>query len=215
MRDQNRKNLTPLPNGFRLRQDSWICGLSIICILAVACDSNPPGLPGAIGQKNGMPATDRSVIRSERRAYDGAPPTIPHMKMGASCTSCHSHTGIQFGEMGFAPPMPHTSKTSAGMFARCEQCHVYAEDNTLFVESDFLPMRQNLRKGKRATSISPPTMPHPVFMRENCTACHTGPAAREEIRCPHPERVRCAQCHVPVADSGEFSRSEQAPREHQ
>ena len=24
---------------------------------------------------------------------------------------------------------------------------------------------------------APPVMPHPVFMRENCVACHSGPAA--------------------------------------
>ncbi|MBK8267283.1 MAG: hypothetical protein IPK83_02855 [Planctomycetes bacterium] len=173
-----------------------------------ACDSGAPSLPGSVDSAKSSRASDRSLVRAARRAYDGAPPIIPHMQMGASCTSCHSQTGIQFGDMGFAPPMPHTTKSNAGMFARCEQCHVYAEEKALFVESDFLPMRQDLRKGKRATSISPPTMPHQVFMRENCAACHTGPAAREEILCPHPERVRCAQCHVPVTESGEFTRTE-------
>jgi hypothetical protein len=41
-------------------------------------------------------------------------------------------------------------------------------------------------------------------MRENCAACHTGPAAREEIRTTHPERIRCRQCHVPVGSRTEF-----------
>ena len=36
------------------------------------------------------------------------------------------------------------------------------------------------------------------IVRANCVACHSGPAAREEIRTTHPERVRCNQCHVPV-----------------
>ena len=44
--------------------------------------------------------------------------------------------------------------------------------------------------------LAPPVMPHSAFMRENCLACHSGPAAREEIRTPHPERPRCGQCHV-------------------
>jgi cytochrome c-type protein NapB len=43
-------------------------------------------------------------------------------------------------------------------------------------------------------------------MRENCTACHDGPAAREEIRTPHPERVRCRQCHLTVATTATFER---------
>jgi predicted CXXCH cytochrome family protein len=45
---------------------------------------------------------------------------------------------------------------------------------------------------------APPTIPHKVFMRENCGACHVGPGAREEILTTHPERTRCRQCHVPV-----------------
>lgn len=208
MRDQNRKNMMPLRHVSRLRYAALTCGLFIVFLYFGACDSGAPSLPGSVDSAKSSRASDRSLVRAARRAYDGAPPIIPHMQMGASCTSCHSQTGIQFGDMGFAPPMPHTTKSNAGMFARCEQCHVYAEEKALFVKSDFLPMRQDLRKGKRATSISPPTMPHQVFMRENCAACHTGPAAREEILCPHPERVRCAQCHVPVTESGEFTRTE-------
>jgi cytochrome c-type protein NapB len=41
-------------------------------------------------------------------------------------------------------------------------------------------------------------------MRENCAACHAGPAAREEIRTSHPERTRCRQCHVEVTARSEF-----------
>jgi hypothetical protein len=38
-------------------------------------------------------------------------------------------------------------------------------------------------------------------MREDCAACHESVAGRPEIRCTHPERVNCRQCHVPqVAD---------------
>lgn len=53
--------------------------------------------------------------------------------------------------------------------------------------------------------FAPPTIPHKTFMRENCTACYSGAAAREEIRTPHPERSRCRQCHVPTLTRAEFS----------
>ena len=49
-----------------------------------------------------------------------------------------------------------------------------------------------------------PSIPHPLEGRENCLACHTGPAAREEIRTSHPERERCQQCHVPSTTSDTF-----------
>ena len=74
----------------------------------------------------------------------------------------------------------------------------------MFVANAFVGLRQDLRKGQRLTDYSPPVIPHKTFMRENCTACHTGPAAREEIRTPHPERARCRQCHVAVTTLATF-----------
>jgi nitrate reductase cytochrome c-type subunit len=67
------------------------------------------------------------------------------------------------------------------------------------VANDFQPLPQNLRKGDRLYAHAPPVIPHGVFMREACAACHEGVAARSEIRCTHPERVNCLQCHVPKA----------------
>ena len=51
----------------------------------------------------------------------------------------------------------------------------------------------------------PPVIPHKVFMRENCQACHAGPAARKEIRTEHPERAQCRQCHVEQVVTSTFS----------
>jgi cytochrome c-type protein NapB len=42
----------------------------------------------------------------------------------------------------------------------------------------------------------PPPIPHGLQMRENCLACHAGPAAVAEIRTPHPTLVNCRQCHA-------------------
>ena len=66
--------------------------------------------------------------------------------------------------------------------------------------------------GDRATAGAPPRIPHRLLMRENCVACHDGPAAREEIRTDHPERDRCRQCHVPVETRSTFeSAAEPSP----
>ena len=57
------------------------------------------------------------------------------------------------------------------------------------------------RRDRGRAPVPPParrrTIPHPLQLRENCLACHGGPAARAELRTTHPERVRCRQCHVP------------------
>ena len=75
-----------------------------------------------------------------------------------------------------------------------------------FFKETFAGLKQDLRKGKRLHPFAPPVIPHQILLRENCAACHSGLAAREEIRCSHPERVRCTQCHVPALTNSEFSR---------
>ncbi len=168
----------------------------LLCaLLLAACggDETPqvpvPGRPGAL--------KSAPEVRAQRRAYDGAPPTIPHGDdFGAACVNCHTGMGLNLPGVGFSPPMPHAETAGLSAVALCTQCHVYRRTEEVFRRNDFAGLRQDLRQGRRATPLAPPVMPHPVFMRENCGACHSGPAAREEVRCPHPERVRCAQCHV-------------------
>jgi len=149
-----------------------------------------PGVDGALKSSG--------EVRSARRLYDGAPPTIPHMDFGADCAACHDSRGIAVEGIGFAPPSPHGGTPEAGSTIRCRQCHVFVRTEDLFVASTFAGLRQDLRPGGRLYAGAPPTIPHRILMRENCVACHTGLAAREEIRTSHPERVRCRQCHVPV-----------------
>ena len=60
-------------------------------------------------------------LRAERRAYDGAPPTIPHPiaeRNAVACMSCHVD-GLKLVDK-IAPPMPHKA------YASCVQCHVAA-----------------------------------------------------------------------------------------
>jgi len=144
--------------------------------------------------------------RATRRAYDGAPPVIPHTPFQGECTTCHNDRGIEVAGVGFAPPSPHVRTAGLSLLSRCNQCHVYRATDSLFRPSTFTGFPQDLRAGTRQHEAAPPVLPHPVFMRENCQACHTGPAAREEIRTSHPERQNCRQCHVPGTTEDLFRR---------
>ncbi len=154
----------------------------------------------------GPQARTPGIVRAERRAFDGAPPVIPHKPFGVACTSCHSKFGLEVTGVGFAPPSPHEETPGMSALSRCQQCHVFAETSEQFRANAFAGLRQDLRRGARLSDLSPPVLPHQTLLRENCAACHSGPAAREEIRCTHPERIRCEQCHAQVAAAGEFAR---------
>jgi cytochrome c-type protein NapB len=143
-------------------------------------------------------AVARSTVeRANRRAYDGAPPTIPHPAGIASCTSCHDADGATIDGVGVAPASPHDDAAVLGSMRRCRQCHVPVESRTTLVASRFTGLAQGGRRGQRAMPGAPPTIPHTLQLRDQCLACHAGPAARPEIRTSHPERTRCRQCHVP------------------
>jgi cytochrome c-type protein NapB len=88
--------------------------------------------------------------------------------------------------------------------ARCEQCHVEQRTGGEFRVSAFEGLGQRVRHRAAALPGGPPVMPHPLFMREDCEACHAGPGARPEIRTSHPERARCRQCHVQVGAAAPF-----------
>jgi cytochrome c-type protein NapB len=156
----------------------------------------------------GQPGREKSTAqaRAARRAFDGAPPTVPHESFGMDCISCHNLEGLEVPDVGFAPAQPHALTLGMSAVSRCAQCHVFALTSGTFVENRFFGRPQDLRRGHRLNTFAPPVIPHGIQMRENCLACHAGPAAREEIRTSHAERVRCRQCHVPQVEDGEFSR---------
>jgi cytochrome c-type protein NapB len=172
-------------------------GLALTLLLA-ACGRAAPG-PGA-----GEPAAATAgTVRADRRAYDGAPPTVPHPDPGAACAACHDADGQAVGT-AYAPASPHAETADAGATQRCRQCHAFVVTDGVFVAGDFVGLPQNLRRGGRATPGAPPTIPHSLRMRERCVACHAGPGARAEIRTPHPDRTRCVQCHVSVTGTDAF-----------
>ena len=132
----------------------------------------------------------------ERRAYAGAPPTIPHRMLnpsawgGASCLGCHRDGGYTPEFKAMAPVTPHPE------LAACVQCHVPAQPGAgQFRRSTFTRLEAP-EIGGAAMPGSPPRIPHDLQMRSNCLACHGGPAAVNELRTTHPQRVNCRQCHA-------------------
>lgn len=152
------------------------------------------------GQLQRLPELRQAVLslRAQRRAFDGAPPVVPHpidQMSSASCLACHGE-GIWIGRGVRAPKMSHD------VFASCTQCHVEQQSGDLellatvanFFEGKAAPIG-----GSRAWAGAPPVVPHPTFMRESCLSCH-GPSGPEPIRTTHPGRASCLQCHAPSAE---------------
>ena len=175
--------------------------LLAVAIAAIGCGGGEdrvqvPDRPGV--------TKSAAAVRAERRAYDGAPPVIAHQSFDSQCTECHDLEGMEVPDVGFAPPSPHEATLGMSAMSRCAQCHIFALADDEFVANSFAGLRQDLRRGARLNPFAPPTLPHKSFMRENCVACHSGPAAREELRTDHAERARCRQCHLPVTTRAGF-----------
>lgn len=138
------------------------------------------------------------VERDQRRAYEGAPPTIPHavdQLAVPACLVCHDRGMTLAGK--HAPPMSHTTHAS------CLQCHVVAVDPRIAAPAVAAPDNAfvGLRRaggGAQAWTGAPPVTPHPTLMRERCDSCH-GPRGRQGLRTPHPGQQSCQQCHAPSA----------------
>ncbi len=178
-----------------------LAAAAALCLPAACGGDEKVAVPGRDGASKSA-----ASVRATRRLYDGSPPVIPHARIGADCIACHNDRGMDVPGLGFAPASPHELTPGMSAHSRCEQCHVFRQTDEVFRANDFVGLAQDLRAGTRLYGGAPPVIPHRIQMRENCGACHTGPAAREEIRCSHPERSRCVQCHVPVAANDLFSR---------
>jgi nitrate reductase (cytochrome), electron transfer subunit len=161
---------------------------------ALARDLPPPGPPVAP-----TPAERAAAVtaRAERRAFNGAPPVVPHPvdeQSSAACLACH--------ERGAAVGEKIASRISHLPYPSCTQCHVPGTrrptDETTPPENRFVGLPSG-GKGPRAWIGAPPTIPHSTFMRPTCASCH-GPAGLKGLRTPHPQRASCEQCHAPAAD---------------
>jgi len=137
--------------------------------------------------------------RGSRRAFDGAPPVVPHpipQDSSAACLACHGP--------GIAAKDKVASKISHAHYTSCTQCHVPAGGIGLQALESILqkPIAGNqfvgsvpALKGSRAWPQAPPTIPHSTLMRGDCTSCH-GPLGLFGLRTPHPDRQSCVQCHA-------------------
>ncbi len=134
--------------------------------------------------------------RARNRAYNGAPPTVPHAidhQSDASCVACH-----QTGAVTASLRMP---RMSHAFLANCTQCHVESQPRHLpaevFRETLFAGLPAPTA-GPRAFPGAPPQIPHTTWMRSDCMSCH-GYEGRHGIRTTHPWRSNCLQCHTPAA----------------
>lgn len=136
--------------------------------------------------------------RARNRAYDGAPPTIPHpveARSAAACLACHGE-GLKVGDRV-------ASKISHAHLSNCTQCH--AEGSPVGLPFRAVTSAENTftgvyraGPGERASPGAPPTIPHHTWMREACASCH-GLLTRPGTRTTHPWLTNCTQCHVPSA----------------
>lgn len=136
--------------------------------------------------------------RAANRAYDGAPPVIPHpvdQQSVNNCLACH-RDGIQVGDR-------IATRISHAHFNGCTQCHVESRNSSPVpdepVTANAFAGMQRSGAGTRALIGSPPVMPHATWLREDCLSCH-GLVARAGLRTTHPWLSNCTQCHAPSSE---------------
>ena len=138
------------------------------------------------------------ATRGARRAFNGAPPVVPHAierTDDAACYACHGQ-GARIGDRV-------ANRMSHGLLVNCLQCHAappprpfaqveVATTNTF--EGIPAPIA-----GERAFAGAPPTIPHSTWMRDRCLSCH-GVAGWPGLEVTHRWRTNCLQCHAPSAE---------------
>ncbi|QDS98797.1 diheme cytochrome c precursor [Adhaeretor mobilis] len=135
---------------------------------------------------------DSLASREEIRAYNGAPPTVPHpidQLDTAACMACHGE-GLKSASLR-ASKMPHP------YYSNCTQCHVEQQANFVFASAVFENSFTGLKaptSGSRAYTGAPPVIPHSTWMRNDCLSCH-GRVAAPGMQSTHPWRANCLQCH--------------------
>mgnify|MGYP002640826041 CR=1 FL=1 len=141
--------------------------------------------------------------RAERRAYDGAPPVVPHpiqQRGGLACMACHGKGAV----LGEGDDRRVASAMSHRFLANCVQCHV-EQVSARWGPSDWPPEGNNTfvglaspTRGPRANPNAPPQTPHAAHMRSACGSCH-GPTGRRGLQTSHFDRQSCTQCHTSSA----------------
>ena len=134
------------------------------------------------------------ATRSLRRAFNGAPPVIPHaveQADDAACYACHGQ-GARVGERV-------ANRMSHGLLVNCLQCHAAPPPKPFaHLESSVANTFVGLptpSSGDRAFPGAPPAIPHSTWMRKNCLSCHGGIAGWPGLEVTHRWRTNCRQCH--------------------
>lgn len=140
------------------------------------------------------PSSRRSLSRYySLRQYLGSPPEIPHPDnvhgKELECLICHADGGWTTNLKRMTPITPHPEQVS------CRQCHLWPVTDKLFRAIDWQSSPPP-QLGRSELPGAPPPIPHDLQMRENCDACHVGPATIPVIRKKHPFRGYCFQCHL-------------------
>jgi cytochrome c-type protein NapB len=136
------------------------------------------------------------ATRASLRAYDGAPPVVPHPideQNAGACLACHRDGLVVEGRVARAISHP--------LYANCTQCHVTAEprfDKPQPPDNAFAGHHPD-KATERAWEGAPPVMLHSAWMRDRCESCH-GVAGLPGLRTTHPERSQCTQCHAANAE---------------
>ena len=128
--------------------------------------------------------------RAALRAFYTAPPVIPHeveSRDSRDCLLCHSTTLKDGWEMAQTPHPP---------FSNCLQCHAPSLPGGDLEVANAWKGLEEPQRDKRWAKTSPPTVPHRIFMRENCLVCHGPDNSNMRLKTPHPERASCLQCHA-------------------
>ena len=74
-----------------------LIGALLAISLLAACSGGEQKVP--VPGREGRLKTSAD-LRADRRAYDGAPPVIPHENFGMECTSCHDLAGLEVPSCG-------------------------------------------------------------------------------------------------------------------
>jgi len=141
--------------------------------------------------------------RATSRAFDGAPPTVPHpidQRHAASCLACHGQPTVIGATL--------VAQISHPTYSQCLQCHAASGPGpgwTSPARPPALRLPDNDFTGApaaapiaRAHPDAPPVIPHPLWMRENCMSCH-GAGGSSAIKPDHGGRQSCLQCHATQA----------------
>lgn len=130
--------------------------------------------------------------RETRRAFNGAPPTVPHptdQLSSTACMACHGE-GLLSKSLR-AGKMPHP------YYFSCTQCHVEQHADFALATATYENSFEGVKaptSGSRAYQGAPPVIPHTTWMRSDCLSCH-GRTAAPGMESTHPWRNNCLQCH--------------------